>query len=133
MGANTAELGALAVPMIVLIPLQQSDQIRTWDGIPGLLANLPLIGGRVATFMTHLALKRLGRLAWPNIWANAEIVPELAGNLQPETIATMVLDYLEHPKKLAQMRDRLRHARGSSGAAEKLVNLVAAELERDEA
>jgi len=132
-GANTAELGALAVPMIVLIPLQQSDQIRTWDGIPGLLANLPLIGGRVATFMTHLALKRLGRLAWPNIWANAEIVPELAGNLQPETIATMVLDYLEHPKKLAQMRDRLRHARGSSGAAEKLVNLVAAELERDEA
>ncbi|MFM6191850.1 lipid-A-disaccharide synthase, partial [Planktothrix sp.] len=40
-GANTAELGALAVPMIVLLPTQQLDAMRSWDGIPGILANLP--------------------------------------------------------------------------------------------
>ena len=47
--------------------------------------------------MTNLALKRLGQLAWPNIWAKAEIVPELAGNLQPAEIAAIVLDWLDHP------------------------------------
>ena len=123
-GANTAELGALAVPMLVLIPLQQIDHIKTWDGIPGLLATLPVIGGRIARLMTHLALKRLGRLAWPNIWANAEIVPELAGYLQPAAIAKIVLDWLEHPEKLQQVQTALRQARGSSGAASKLAQLV---------
>ncbi|PSB23711.1 lipid-A-disaccharide synthase [Stenomitos frigidus] len=131
-GANTAELGALAVPMLVLIPLQQIDLIKTWDGIPGLLANLPVIGGRVAKLMTHLALKRLGRLAWPNIWANAEIVPELAGALQPKAIAAIVQDLLDHPKKLQQMQIALRQARGQAGAASKLAQLVVEALREDE-
>jgi lipid-A-disaccharide synthase len=132
-GANTAELGALAVPMLVLIPLQQIDRIRTWDGIPGLLANLPGIGGRVAAMMTHLALKRLGQLAWPNIWANAEIVPELAGDLQPEAIAAIVLDFLDHPEKLKEMQTNLRHVRGQRGAAAKLARVVVETLANDEA
>ncbi|MBW4471270.1 MAG: lipid-A-disaccharide synthase [Stenomitos rutilans HA7619-LM2] len=123
-GANTAELGALAVPMLVLIPLQQIDQIRTWDGIPGLLANLPLVGGRVATLMTRLALKRLGQLAWPNMWAKKEIVPELAGNLQPEDITAIVLDWLNHPEKLNQIQTQLRQVRGQAGAATKLAQLM---------
>ncbi|MBW4691993.1 MAG: lipid-A-disaccharide synthase [Lyngbya sp. HA4199-MV5] len=123
-GANTAELGALAVPMLVLIPLQQIDQIRTWDGIPGLLANLPIVGGRVATLMTRLALQRLGRLAWPNMWAKKEIVPELAGDLQPEDITARVLDLLNHPEKLKHMQTQLREVRGEAGAATKLAKLV---------
>lgn len=131
-GANTAELGALAVPMLVLIPLQQIDHIHTWDGIPGLLANLPLVGGHVAKFMTNLALKRLGRLAWPNIWAKAEIVPELAGNLQPEAIGAIVLDLLKHPEKLKHMQTQLRQVRGQAGAATKLAQLVIAALEADD-
>ncbi|HEY9896203.1 MAG TPA: lipid-A-disaccharide synthase [Candidatus Sericytochromatia bacterium] len=132
-GANTAELGALAVPMLVLIPLQQIDRIRTWDGIPGLLANLPVIGGRVAAMMTRLALKRLGQLAWPNIWANAEIVPELAGDLQPEAITAIVLDLLDHPEKLEEMQTNLRHVRGQGGAAAKLAQVVVETLANDEA
>jgi lipid-A-disaccharide synthase len=32
-GANTAELGSLAVPMIVLLPTQQLDAMRAWDGL----------------------------------------------------------------------------------------------------
>ena len=131
-GANTAELGALAVPMLVLIPLQQIDHIKTWDGIPGLLANLPIVGGRIASFMTHLALKRLGRLAWPNIWAKAEIVPELAGYLQPADITKIVLDWLDHPEKLEQMQTALQQARGQSGAASKLAQLVVDVLREEE-
>ncbi|OKH26451.1 lipid-A-disaccharide synthase [Chroogloeocystis siderophila] len=123
-GANTAELGALAVPMIVLLPTQQLDAMRAWDGLPGLLANLPVVGSSMAKIINWLALRRLGLLAWPNIWAKSEVVPELVGNLQPHAVAELALDYLNHPEKLAAMHEQLRHIRGESGAAQKLASIV---------
>ncbi|MEB3292998.1 MAG: lipid-A-disaccharide synthase [Synechococcales bacterium] len=123
-GANTAELGALGVPMLVLLPTNQLDAMRAWDGIPGLLANLPGIGSLLARGINRLALRRLGLLAWPNIWAGRAIVPELVGELQPSAIANHVLDYLQHPEKLEQMKQELRQVRGEPGAAHKLVAIV---------
>jgi len=123
-GANTAELGALAVPMIVLIPTQQLDAMRTWDGLPGVLARLPGLGTPIAKAINQLYLRRIGLLAWPNIWAQAEVVPELVGKLQPQDVAKLALDLLQHPAKLQQMSDRLRSIRGQPGAAEKLAKLV---------
>lgn len=129
-GANTAELGALAVPMIVLLPTQQLDAMRSWDGILGLLASLPLVGKSMAKLINWSILNLPRRLyAWPNIWAQSEVVPELVGNLQPHEVAAMVLDYLEHPEKLQQISEVLRSIRGEAGAAQKLVALVKAELE----
>jgi len=124
-GANTAELGSLGVPMIVLLPTQQLDAMRAWDGVPGLLANLPGVGTLFATVINGWFLRRKRRLAWPNIWAGEEIVPELVGHLQPQPVAERVLDYLQHPEKLALMRDRLQAARGEPGAAAKLAQIVA--------
>jgi lipid-A-disaccharide synthase len=129
-GANTAELGALAIPMIVLLPTQQLDAMRAWDGIPGLLANLPLVGTSMAKVINWLALRRLGLLAWPNIWAKSEVVPELVGKLQPQQVAEFALDFLQHPEKLEQMRSHLRSIRGEPGAAQKLATLGCEELER---
>lgn len=40
-GANTAELGALGLPMLVLLPTQQLDAMRAWDGIPVSLRKFP--------------------------------------------------------------------------------------------
>ncbi len=131
-GANTAELGALAVPMIVVLPTQQLDAMRAWDGIPGLLANLPGVGSSVAKLINWLYLQRIGLLAWPNKWANEEIVPELVGRLQPKVVADLALDFLNHPEKLQQMRDRLRSVRGEPGAANKLAQIVREELEKFE-
>ncbi|MFB8794509.1 MAG: lipid-A-disaccharide synthase [Microcoleus sp.] len=130
-GANTAELGALAVPMIVLLPTQQLDAMKAWDGLPGLLANLPFVGSVFATVINWL-IWRVGKrklYAWPNIWAQAEIVPELVGKLEPEVVAGLAIDYLSHPEKLAQMGDRLRAVRGESGAAKKIAQLVCEELD----
>jgi lipid-A-disaccharide synthase len=127
-GANTAELGALAVPMLVLIPTQQLDIMRAWDGLPGLLANLPGVGSGFARLVNWLALRRMGLLAWPNIWAQAEIVPELVGRLQPDDVAAKVLNYLAQPQQLETMRAQLRQVRGEAGAAARLVQLVAEEL-----
>ncbi|MDY6898708.1 MAG: lipid-A-disaccharide synthase [Cyanobacteriota bacterium] len=127
-GANTAELGSLAVPMIVLLPTQQLDAMRSWDGIPGLLANLPFVGTSFAKLINSYFLKRKGLLAWPNIWAQKEIVPELVGKLQPQEVGYLILDYLENSEKLSEMRDKLRNARGETGAADKLTQLVVEEL-----
>ncbi|MBD2166783.1 lipid-A-disaccharide synthase [Calothrix membranacea FACHB-236] len=123
-GANTAELGALAVPMIVLLPTQQLDAMRSWDGLPGLLANLPGLGSTFAKVINWLFLRRKGLLAWPNIWAQSEIVPELVGHLQAPEIGEMVLDLLTNPEKLEQMQLKLRNVRGEAGAAQKLATLV---------
>lgn len=128
-GANTAELGALAVPMIVLLPTHQLDAMRSWDGIPGILANLPVVGSSMAKAINWLVLRRLGLLAWPNIWAKSEVVPELVGNLQPHAVAELALDYLNHPEKLAAMREQLRNIRGESGAAQKLATIVSEVLD----
>lgn len=133
-GANTAELGSLAVPMLVLLPTHQLDAMRAWDGLPGLLANLPIIGSGFARLVNRMMwfwLTRNGketRFAWPNIWAKESIVPELVGQLQADEVAEWVIDYLEHPEKLDRMRDKLRKVRGESGAAERLVCLVREEL-----
>lgn len=132
-GANTAELGALAVPMIVLLPTQQLDAMRSWDGLPGLLANLPLVGTTFTNVINWLFLnlvRRKGLLAWPNIWAQEEIVPEIMGELQPLEIGEMVLDFLENPEKLADIRAKLRNIRGESGAAQKLATLVKEEIDK---
>lgn len=128
-GANTAELGALGVPMIVVMPTQQLDAMRAWDGIPGLLANLPGVGSTVAKLINWLYLQQIGLLAWPNKWANEEIVPELVGRLQPKVVAALALDFLNHPEKLQQMRENLRRVRGEPGAAKKLAQIVREEIE----
>lgn len=130
-GANTAELGALGVPMIVLLPTQQLDAMRAWDGLPGLLANLPGVGTPFTKVINWLFLRfvrRKGLLAWPNIWAQEEIVPELMGKLQPQEIGEMVIDLLAHPEKLADIRVKLRKIRGESGAAQKIAQIVGEEI-----
>jgi lipid A disaccharide synthetase len=129
-GANTAELASLAVPMLVLLPTQQLELMRAWDGVPGLLANLPLVGTTFTKLIGRFVLKRgLGLLAWPNIWAGREIVPEWVGHLLPKPVGDRVIRLLDHPDELETMRAELRQVRGEPGAAKRLAELVESVLE----
>ena len=127
-GANTAELGSLGIPMIVMLPTQQLDAMNAWDGILGLLVNWPLVGKPLnklinLAFLTYI--RRAHKLfAWPNIWAQQEIVPELLGNLSGAQLGDRILDYLDHPEKLQEIRQALYQVRGNPGAAQKLSDLV---------
>jgi lipid A disaccharide synthetase len=123
-GANTAELGALAVPMIIILPTNQLDAMRAWNGIPGILANLPGFGSLFAKIINTIALRKIGLLAWPNIWAGRTIVPEMVGHLTAEMVVDRVRGYFDHPEELAAMKKELRQIRGESGAALKLVSIV---------
>jgi lipid A disaccharide synthetase len=124
-GANTAELASLAVPMLVLLPTQQLDAMRAWDGIPGLLANLPLVGKGFAKLINAWILKQgLGLKAWPNIWAGREIVPEWVGHILPEAVGDRLVTLLNNPAELEQMRVSLKQIRGEPGTAQRLAALV---------
>ncbi|MEC4849602.1 MAG: lipid-A-disaccharide synthase, partial [Jaaginema sp. PMC 1079.18] len=128
LGANTAELGALGVPMLVMIPTQNIDNMRAWDGLPGILVNLPGIGTPLAKIINTAIVSSLQRshrlFAWPNLWAGKEIVPEYLGNLQPEKIAQDIEDYLENPEKLAKIKAALAQVRGQTGAATQLAQIL---------
>lgn len=127
-GANTAQLGALGIPMIVLIPLYQLEAMKSWDGLPGILANLPIVGDFFAKLINSIVLeftkKNKKLYAWPNLWAKKEIVPELIGYLTAEEVGNLVLDLLTNPEKLAIMKDNLQKVRGTSGASIKIAEIV---------
>lgn len=127
-GANTAELTALRIPMIVLLPTQQLDAMRSWDGLPGILANLPGVGTTFAKLINWLVLRQGRLFAWPNIWAGREIVPELTGKLTPHTVAQLVIHYLQHPEELQAMSDRLNAVRGKTGAALQIADIIKQEI-----
>jgi lipid-A-disaccharide synthase len=134
--------------MLVLIPSQQQDVMRAWDGLPGLLANLPIVGRLWAIAIAWLVVGKglgwrtwlkiwagkeinwdlvkqgLGLRAWPNIWAGREIVPELVGPLQAQDVAEQVAALLADPAQLQQMRQDLQQIRGETDAASNLVALV---------
>lgn len=149
-GANTAELGALAAPMIVLLPQEQLQLKRgiLADGLGGLMIGIPGLQrwGAVLVFWSmvlqgltwaqawrlftqkpldwSLVKQGLGFRAWPNIWANQEIVPELVGPIDPVNLATEISNYLTQPQTLEQMRTKLHEIRGETGAAARIADLA---------
>ena len=123
-GANTAELGALGVPMIVLVPTQHLQVMQAWDGGIGLLARLPLLRWLLGAALTAWRMRNHGFLAWPNISAGRMVVPERVGSLTPAAIAQEAADWLDQPQRLEGMREDLRSLRGQPGAVAALAALV---------
>ena len=123
-GANTAELGALAVPMIVLVPTQHLHVMQAWDGGIGLLARLPILRWLLGMALTAWRMRHHGFLAWPNISAGRLVVPERVGAITHEQIAEEAADWLNQPARLEGMRDDLRSLRGQPGAVAALAGMV---------
>ena len=123
-GANTAELAALAVPMLVLLPTQHLQVMQAWDGLAGLLGRLPLLRGLFGLALTAWRLRHRGWLASPNIAAGRLVVPERVGPITPAQIASEVEQWLAAPERLAAMASELRSLRGAPGAVAALAELV---------
>jgi lipid A disaccharide synthetase len=123
-GANTAELGALGVPMIVLVPTQHLQVMQAWDGGLGILARLPLLRWLLGAAMTAWRMRHHGFLAWPNISAGRAVVPERVGTISPAEIAAEAADWLAQPQRLEGMRNDLRSLRGQPGAVASLAAMV---------
>ncbi|HBP53648.1 MAG TPA: glycosyl transferase [Synechococcus sp. UBA8638] len=123
-GANTAELGALAVPMLVLLPTQHSHVMRAWDGPLGLLGGVPLLGRVVTMAALSVMVRRGAGLAWPNLQAGRMVVPERIGAITPTQIAQEALALLRQPARLEAMAMALRQLRGPGRAVAALGAMV---------
>jgi hypothetical protein len=123
-GANTAELAALGVPMLVLVPTQHLHVMQAWDGLAGLVGRLPLLRWLFGVLLTAWRLRHRGLMASPNISAGRMLVPERVGAITPEIIAAEAADWLAAPERLQGMRADLRGLRGQPGAVASLAALV---------
>lgn len=122
-GANTAELTALMVPMMVLLPIQHLAGAPIGDGLLGLVARLPFVGEVINRYILPPGFK-----AWPNIWADQEIVPEWVGPLSPKSVAQYLQTVLASPSRLQAIQLSLRDVRGEVGAVSRFAQLVSATL-----
>ena len=127
-GANTAELGSLNIPMIVVVPMQHILVMEAWDGFIGLIARLPILKYILGILISFLKMRRRGFMAWPNISAKRMIVPERGGHITPQQIAQEAIDWLNSPSRLIGQKKDLQSLRGSKGAKKKfckeIINLL---------
>eukprot|EP00894_Picocystis_sp_ML_P002443 jgi/Pico_ML_1/52960/g3591.t1 len=110
-GTNTAELAALGTPMVVALPTHDLAAFRGASGgrILGLMAQAPgPVGEWVARATNAALLKDNVHLSWPNMWAQAEVVPEMVGLVEPEEVAERAMALLQDEDALAIMSKRLR-------------------------
>ena len=123
-GANTAELAAISLPMLVVLPTQHLNMMNAWDGILGLIGKISFINRFFVFIMKYFYFKKKKFFAWPNIKAKRMIVPERVGNVSPRKIAKEVLLLIKNKDKLKSISDNLQKERGDKGAAEKLASMI---------
>ena len=123
-GANTAELAAINLPMIVVLPTQHLNAMNAWDGIFGIIGRIKLLN-RIQTFIIkRWYLKNNKFFAWPNIKANKQIIPERVGIITPKEISDEAIYLLNKKDLLVEQKLNLLKMRGKKGAVKKLSNLI---------
>ena len=123
-GANTAELAAINLPMIVVLPTQHLNAMNAWDGIFGIIGRIKLLN-RIQTFIIKKwYLKNNKFFAWPNIKANKQIIPERVGIISPKDISDEAIYLLKEKDLLVEQKLNLLKMRGKRGAVKKLSNLI---------
>jgi len=123
-GANTAELAAIAVPMLVVLPTQHLNMMNAWDGIFGLIGKISFINRFLSFIVKYFYLKKKKFFAWPNIKAKKMIVPERIGNISPQKIAEEVLFLIQNKNQLKSISENLIKERGEKGAVKKLALII---------
>ena len=123
-GANTAELAAINLPMIVVLPTQHLNNMKAWDGMIGILAKISFLNKIFVALLKGWYLKNRTYFAWPNIKARKFIVPERIGDYSPKKIAQEVLLLIEDQDSLQNQRFNLSKQRGQKGASKKLAKII---------
>ena len=123
-GANTAELAAISIPMIVVLPTQHLNVMNAWDGFFGIIGKIPLINKLITFIIKYLNSKTNKFFAWPNIKAKKLIVPERIGDITPKQIAKEVLFLINNRKYLQNLKNNLLKQRGKRGAGKKLAHII---------
>ena len=123
-GANTAELAAIHLPMIVVLPTQHLNLMTAWDGIFGIIGKIPILNKIISTFIKYWYLNNKKFFSWPNIKSKKIIVPERIGEIKPKEIADEAIFLLTNTNLLQDQKRNLIKERGRLGAVQKLTKLI---------
>ena len=123
-GANTAELAAINLPMIVILPTQHLDMMNAWDGIYGIIGKISFLNKLITLIIKYWHLRTKKFFSWPNIKAHKFVVPERIGDISPKEIASEALHLLYYKKGLKKIKDNLLKQRGEKGAVTKLAHII---------
>ncbi len=123
-GANTAELAAINLPMIVVLPTQHLNTMNAWDGIFGIIGKITFFNKIQTLIIKRWYLKNNKFFAWPNIKAKKQIVPERVGLISPKDISDEAIYLLNKKEILSEQKINLSKTRGRKGAIRKLSNLI---------
>jgi lipid A disaccharide synthetase len=93
---------------------------------------MPLLRRGFGVLLTVWRLRHRGWLAFPNIAAGRQVVPERVGKVSPAQIAAELQQWLADPQRLAAMAQELRQLRGPPGAVAALADLVCQLLPPDQ-
>ena len=129
-GANTAELASLTIPMVVVLPTQHLNVMNSWDGIFGIIGKISFINKLFTVIIKNWYLRNKKFFAWPNIKAKKLIVPERIGNISPKEIAKEAIFLMNNKKYLKEQKYNLSIQRGKTGAARKLAHLILDSIKR---
>jgi hypothetical protein len=115
-GTNTAINGALGIPMVVLLPLNDPKQLP-FVGLFGLLSNIPWFGLGLKLIARSIVMRSKRLLAIPNRKAGRMIVPEIKGILTVDQVAEQIESLLINIKERENMHYQLPIFMGKPAAA----------------
>ena len=120
-GTNNLQIAALGVPLLMVAPLNEAENIPL-DGIPGIIP-LSLPGAKrlkKKLVMWYSAKEKYVSL--PNRISGKDIVPEYRGIMTPHMVADLVSDLLSSPEKTGKIKEGYSSFLSfERGAAKKIV------------
>ena len=93
-GSNTAEAMYMKVPMLVVIPLNNPEEL-IFDGIIGLFFKLPVIGKLITSLFISFLKKQDKLYSIPNLLSKTNAVTEIAQTFDPKSMADTVLNFFD--------------------------------------
>ncbi len=128
-GTNTAELGAVGVPMVMVLPTW-SAELAPLPGLAGHLGRLPVVGWRLKRLVAEATVRAMKYFSHPNRRAGRPVVPELVGRVSTAQVAEAALQILA--TDTTALEAELRATMGAPGAARRLAGELVDYLERPE-
>jgi len=122
-GTNTAQIASLGCPMVVVTPLNKSDEIPL-DGIAGYMQLFPFFGKSLKRFLVKKFSDKIQWTAIPNRRAKSEITPEVRGIVHPEEVAEKVAELIVDQRRRTEISRKLKEVMGQGGAAKKIVDVI---------
>lgn len=105
-GTNNTEAMYMRLPMILVIPLNRPDLI-IFDGLLGLLSQLPLIGIGLKKILISMYKRKYDYFSPANRYLNKPIIPEIIDDIEENSLAQTIKTIISNPSTLETMKTTL--------------------------